>query len=740
MNILKTIFLILFVSQFLKVTGQNESVQIVIQTSEEKFAIEDYSKFHFDDYSQMDPMQAFDKYRSNDFKPLTTENLNFTHSIGTVWLAIEIKNLTNHSLYVNFRNFFLQKITVYSLFNNEIQSSKVIGSLLPLATKEFHSSGYILEIPKSNIQGKHLVLCAIKIDETAPAYIRGEIGSIKSILNYNRFHESLTMGILGILVVMLFYNASLFIVTKDKLYFHYSGYLISSIIVVSWFNGLLFEWLWPNNPNYNKYPWPMSIYFIAQLIFVNQMLQINAFLPKVRKVYLSFIGVCVIMLITSFTNITLSSVLIFSFAIILPLYYVFLILSLVKLKEKIIYIFILGWTPMLIVTVFNSIMALGLIKYTEIFGLHGVEICLAWEVVIFSLALGYRYNLIKQQIISVQDENLSIVENQKIILEKMVSERTEEIVAQNEVLIRNQDQIQIQNEKLESQNRAYEKLRELVLKQNQNLESAVNKRTIELANANQELKNNLRKIERFNFIAAHNLRGPVARILGLCMLVEKEEPIKDSINYQIIEKLKYSTRELDTIIHDLILVLDIQSQNDKNYKKIDPRESIQKILQQFTTELKKENFVVTLNSAVESINVIPEYFDNIFINLISNSLKYKSVDKENSIKIDIHENENSIILNYYDSGIGFESAHFEDKIFEPFQKFHATSDGKGLGLFLIKSQISAMGGTIKLWSKPNLGIEISIVLPRSNNNQKNSSTFISADGKLNITGRHEASA
>ena len=728
------------ISQVYKATGQNESRQIVIKTVEEKYAIEDYSKFFFDDYSKIDATQAFDKYKANDFKPLTTENLNFTHSIGTVWLVMEVENATSAFLYLNFRNFFLQKITVYSIFNDNIQSSRATGSLLPLATKEFHSSGYILEIPTSNIHGKQLVLCAIKIDETAPAYIRGEIGSLKSILNYNRSHESLTMAILGILLVMLFYNASLFIVTRDKLYFYYSCYLVSSLLVVAWFNGLLFEWFWPNNPNYNKYPWPMAIYFTTQLIFVNQMLQINTFLPKARRICMGFIGICFVMLITSFANIVLSSILIFSFAIVLPLYYVFLILSLARLREKIIYIFILGWTPMLIVTIFNSIMALGLIKYTEIFGLHGVEVCLAWEIVIFSLALGYRYNLIKQQIISVQHENLNIIENQKIILEKMVSERTEEILAQNEVLIRNQDQIQLQNEKLESQNRAYEKLRELVLKQNQNLETAVNKRTIELASANQELKNNLRKIERFNFIAAHNLRGPVARILGLCMLVEKEEPMKDSINYQIIEKLKYSTKELDTIIHDLILVLDIQSQNDKNYKKINPRDSIQKVLQQFNTELKKENFVVSLNSAVDSINVIPEYFDNIFNNLISNSLKYKSSVNENKITIDVKEIENSIVINYCDKGIGFESAHFEDKIFEPFQKFHATSDGKGLGLFLIKSQISAMGGTIKLWSKPNSGIEISIVLPASNSQQRNSAAFISADGKLNVTGRHEASA
>lgn len=718
MNILKTIFLLVIYSQALKVEGQNETARVVIKTGEEKFTIEDYCKFYFDDYSQMHVEQAFEKYKENNFKRATAKDLNFTHNIRTVWLAFEIENTTNFNLYLSFRNFFLPQITIYSLSNKKIYKSKTTGASLYFNTREFRSSGYIVEIPKSSVAGKYLVLCAIKIDETAPSYIRGELGSLKSIINYNRFHASLTMAILGILLVMLFYNASLFIVTRDRLYFFYSCYLVSSILVVAWFNGLLFEWFWPDDPNYNKYPWPMAIYFITQLVFINQMLQINTLLPKARKLSTGFIGLCVIMLTTSFTNVTLSSILIFSFAIILPLYYIFLIVILTKLREKIVYIFILGWTPMLIVTIFNSIMTLGFIKYTEIFDLHGVEISLAWEVVIFSLALGYRYNLIKHQIIAVKDENLSIVENQKMILEQMVAERTEEILAQNEVLIRNQDQIQIQNEKLEAQNRAYEKLRELVLIQNQNLETAVNKRTVELANANQELKNNLRKIERFNFIAAHNLRGPVARILGLCMLVEKEEPIHDSIDYQIIEKLRYSTKELDTIIHDLILILDIQSQEDKNYKSINLVESIQKIIHQFKTDLKQENFKVIINTSIESLYIIPEYFDNILNNLISNSLKYRHPTQQNGITITVDKPDDTTVITYKDNGIGFESADFEDKIFEPFQKFHISSDGKGLGLFLIKSQISAMGGEVKLWSKPNMGIELIIHLPNNEKGQQ----------------------
>ncbi len=684
--------------------------------------IEEYATFYFDEQAILSASQIVQKYNENKFSTFSSANSNFTLNFGTIWIAMEVSNSSKEPLYINFRNVFMERIKIYSLINNQLITNKETGAQLPFNSRAFETGSYITEIPYSTNRNTTLMLCAISIETGAPMIIRGHIGTLSSILRHNRMHEFIAIGVLGILVVMLFYNASLFIVTHDKLYLYYSSYLTASVILVMWFNGFLFEWLWPNNPSLNKYPWVMGVYFFTQLLFINKMLQVKKESDNFHKIARFLQLVAIFIFITAFTNLIISTILIFACALIIPIYYISIIKILLNKKEKIIYIFILGWGPMLAVTVLNTLMNLGLIGYSEAFDLHGVEVSLAWEVVIFSLALGYRYNLIKQETITVQHENINIIENQKIILEQMVSERTEEIVAQNEALIRNQDQIQTQNEKLESQNRAYEKLRELVLKQNQNLESAVNKRTIELADANQELKNNLRKIERFNFIAAHNLRGPVARILGLCMLVEKEETIKDSINYQIIEKLKYSTKELDTIIHDLILVLDIQTQNDKNYKRINPEELIQKVFQQFNTELKKENFVVEINSLISAINVIPEYFDNIFNNLISNSLKYKSPVNENRITIIIEESENNIVIHYKDKGIGFESEHFQDKVFEPFQKFHANSDGKGLGIFLIKSQISAMGGEINLWSKPNLGIDITIYLPEITKNQQKSSS------------------
>jgi signal transduction histidine kinase len=712
------------------IARQNQVTPLTIHSKDEHYCVEDYSAFYFDDHSILNPHQVYQLYKANKFSRLTTDQINFTHNEGTVWLALEIDNYTFSKLYLSFRSFYLQKITAYSFHDQAYQASTSAGAMLAIKTKAIQTSGYILEIPNSEITKRHLVLCAIKIDKSAPTIVRGQVGALSAILSDNRFHESITMAVLGILLVMLFYNACLYLVTQDNLYFFYCCYLIASVVVVSWINGLMFEWIWPNRPDYNEYPWPMGIYFFTQIILINKMLHVKNILAEAHKFSMLFILWSLIIVVLAFTNVYLSSGFIYSIGVLLPIYYVFLIIALIKRKESMIYIFILGWSPMLIVTVLNSVMTIGLIKYTELFSLHGVEICLAWEVVIFSLALGYRYNLIKQQIISVKDENLNIVENQKIILEQMVSERTEEILAQNEVLIRNQDQIQIQNEKLEAQNRAYEKLRELVLKQNQNLETAVNKRTVELANANQELKNNLRKIERFNFIAAHNLRGPVARILGLCMLVEKEEPKHDTIDYHILEKLKFSTRELDTIIHDLILILDIQSQNDKNYTKINLGEFIQNIIQQFKTDLKQENFKINLNLNVASIHVIPEYFDNILNNLISNSLKYRHPQHENYITITVNEIEDDIVISYKDAGIGFNSADFEDKIFEPFQKFHASSDGKGLGLFLIKSQISAMGGEVKLWSKPNMGIELIIQLPNTDKRQqKKVSVYIKEENK-----------
>jgi two-component system, sensor histidine kinase LadS len=693
------------------VTNYQAQDSIVLSSENRVMTVESHALYYIDKTSTIGIDDIINTNRNNlGFSKLKNNDANFTGESGTIWISFQVKNKTSKPLFINFENIYIENITIYTV-DSLIHKGNSTGFNSVYSSRAFPTNTYLLEIPQSTENKAIHVICSLKSDTQPPMMIHAKVGPLDELMKVNRLNEFLSIAIIGMLVVMLFYNLSLLIVTQDFLYSYYCIYLTTTIICTLWFNGYLFEWFWPNHPAINPYPWPMGLIFIAQLLFVNKMLRISKRVPKIYALSYILYALGISILLSPLLKPVLFTTLTFACAILQPLYFLVIVYYLLPTKDRLVYIFILGWSPLLFITILNAVMTLGIISYKPYFDTPAVEVTLAWEVVIFALALGYRYNLLRLERIKVQEENLSIITDQKITLKKMVLERTEEISAQNEQLIKNQNLIKHQNEKLVTQNKAYEKLRALVLKQNQNLEQAVKKRTVDLANANQELKETLQKLERFSYITAHNLRGPLARILGLCMLLDKSEFSKESTNYEILDKLQVSAKELDIIIHDIGNILTVQTQKAENYEVLHVTSTIYKVLNDFSKDLLTTKFQTDLSTDIETLTIIPQYFESILSNLISNSIKYRNAHSTTKITLRIKRFEEQIIIDYRDNGIGFDSERFKDKLFEPYQKFHPQNEGKGLGLFLVKSLVTAMNGSIYLSSKVNFGVRIKIILP-----------------------------
>ena len=97
------------------------------------------------------------------------------------------------------------------------------------------------------------------------------------------------------------------------------------------------------------------------------------------------------------------------------------------------------------------------------------------------------------------------------------------------------------------------------------------------------------------------------------------------------------------------------------------------------------------------------YLESIFINLFTNSLKYKSHQRKLKIDISSTNTEEYTIVKFKDNGIGIDVEKHREKLFKLYQRFHDNSDGKGLGLYLVKSQMEALGGTIDIESQVGKG-------------------------------------
>ena len=100
--------------------------------------------------------------------------------------------------------------------------------------------------------------------------------------------------------------------------------------------------------------------------------------------------------------------------------------------------------------------------------------------------------------------------------------------------------------------------------------------------------------------------------------------------------------------------------------------------------------------------------DSIILNLVSNAVKYKSPDRPPLITINAMKSKKGILLSISDNGLGIDLDKYGDKIFGMYKTFHNREDAKGFGLYLIKNQIEAMGGSITVQSEVDKGTTFNV--------------------------------
>jgi signal transduction histidine kinase len=236
----------------------------------------------------------------------------------------------------------------------------------------------------------------------------------------------------------------------------------------------------------------------------------------------------------------------------------------------------------------------------------------------------------------------------------------------------------------------------VIEQQNENLEMEVAKRTQELVEYNQQL-------EQFAFIAAHNLRAPVARILGLGQLLELVENSSEEKG-QIYPRLVQTTRELDEVVKDLNTILEFRKNNDSHIATVDLTTELLKITRSLEREIDVAQATITNDfGQVETIRTVKPYLESILYNLVSNALKYKHPDRIPTIHVKTEALENEICLSVADNGLGIDLSIHREKLFTLYSRFHIHLEGKGLGLYLVKTQITSLGGRIEIESEVNKG-------------------------------------
>jgi ligand-binding sensor domain-containing protein/signal transduction histidine kinase len=334
-------------------------------------------------------------------------------------------------------------------------------------------------------------------------------------------------------------------------------------------------------------------------------------------------------------------------------------------------------------------------------------------------ALGYywiRVRTIHQQ--NKRLENLVSVRTKELILReeeikaqnyKLLQQR-EELAAQNEELLGSQEEISAQRDLVSVQNAELQKARGIIEEQNkkitirnENLEKEVEKRTAKLTEYNQQL-------EQFAFISAHNLRAPVARILGLGQILDlSDKDIKE--NKFICDKIVSTTRELDRVVRDLNTILEVRKDDTSARTEVDFETELSMVRSHLEKEITETHTTILADfSKVKSIQTVKPYLDSIIHNLVSNAIKYRHKNRNPIIKITTDIFENFVCLSVQDNGLGIDLNLYGEKLFVLYNRFHLNIEGKGMGLYLVKTQVTALDGKIEVESEVDNGTTFKVYL------------------------------
>lgn len=289
------------------------------------------------------------------------------------------------------------------------------------------------------------------------------------------------------------------------------------------------------------------------------------------------------------------------------------------------------------------------------------------------------------------------------ILISFLNKANEEIAHQNSEIKLKSAELMTRQEELLQANALIEKQKEKLLGIQSDLKSELLERNKELTNANEELIKYNHELQQFSYSISHNLRGPLARLLGLTNLMEKDFSDLTGAQLELAKLVAQSAKELDEVIRDLGKIIDIRNDIFRIREKVFFREEWSSLLRGLSSFIQPDMHIETDFRQAPMVFTVRPILTSILYNLTSNAIKYRSPDRALNLRIKTSRTEEGVVLEVADNGLGIDLTQNDRNVFGLYKRFHTHTDGKGLGLYLVKLQIESLGGNVEVRSKPNSG-------------------------------------
>ena len=656
------------------------------------------------------------------FQQSKDEISNFGFTTSAVWIKFSVMGTVTEQVYVEIDKPLLDSISLFIPLATGGYSEQRTGSKLPLFTRSLASTNFILPLSlEKNVPLTYYIRVVSGTSVTLPLRV-GTLRPLTYSLLGDIFRIILVFGAIALLAL---YNFFIFFIFKDKSYLYFIVYIsLVGIFLfhVKGYSVLLFPFHNYLDDYYNQI-WYCTDIFI--LLFAIKFLKLKVVFPNLYRLYSVTAIFFAVLLISCFfikgenlLNWVANYVELF-------IWYSLIFTGILAYRKgnTSALFYVTGWAVFVNFSMFNNLCVLGIFPYYA-FVPSIIPLGCLIEVVLFGVGLAYRFYQLKQENEQVLTQNLNLTQAQNKMLEQRVEERTyelneknTEIAAQNEELVQQQEQLALQRDILEEQNEELtisqsliEEQTQVIFAKNLQLEHEVELRTLQLTNTNQELSEYNSQLEQFAFAMAHNLRSPAARILGLGNLLALPDmnAEKDFIINQIIN----ATLQLDIVIRDMNEILEIRQNKNMPLTEINLHDALEKAKRLLIQEITDSQAVITENFSPDAVLLsFRPYLESIFFNLISNAIKYRHPDRLPEISVNFRH-ENDIILAVSDNGLGIDLEANQSRLFNLYRRFHDHTDGKGIGLYLVKTQVRSLGGEIAVESTVNQGTTVIIYFTR----------------------------
>jgi len=218
-----------------------------------------------------------------------------------------------------------------------------------------------------------------------------------------------------------------------------------------------------------------------------------------------------------------------------------------------------------------------------------------------------------------------------------------------------------------------------------------------------------KRLQNFAHIVSHNLRSHSGNLQFMVNIFDEDISIADRT--EIFTNIRSISESLATTIDHLNEIVKIQTEISKELRPVDILQIFKSTQSALDSNISETRAIICCDfSECPIVNYVPAYLESIFLNLLTNSLKYRQPGRSPRIVCNSYWEDGHPYVTFEDNGSGIDLDRHGEKVFGMYKTFHKNTNAKGIGLFITRNQIESLGGTIKIESTVNVGTKFTIRL------------------------------